>query len=364
MNKIVPPSAHYNSFVLGAESEQENLTDSLARFLSAECGFPVSPDELVVTAGNSEAIYAVTRHLLSDEDYVAVETPTFFLADFLLREARGPDGSQRQMAIPLDGSGMDLAYLETQIAQGRCPKLVYTIPNFHNPTGVCMSEMRKAHLVDLAEKHDFYILSDDPYHLLNYNKNVPRPSSMMAHDKGRGRVISAGSFSKILNAELRVGWIHADKQLVDGFLHQWVGEIDPTLSNSLKDMIDRGGLHRHLRHLSRTLCVRQKVMCQALNMYLPAGCSFQEVDGGYFVWVQLPRHTQSNHFLEFCSDKYSVAFLEGTRCAAVGAMDQGTPSFHNYLRLSFSHYPEDIIEMGVQRLCAALTHYLRLYPFG
>eukprot|EP00009_Paramoeba_aestuarina_P018696 CAMPEP_0201525214 /NCGR_PEP_ID=MMETSP0161_2-20130828/27259_1 /ASSEMBLY_ACC=CAM_ASM_000251 /TAXON_ID=180227 /ORGANISM="Neoparamoeba aestuarina, Strain SoJaBio B1-5/56/2" /LENGTH=359 /DNA_ID=CAMNT_0047925043 /DNA_START=48 /DNA_END=1124 /DNA_ORIENTATION=- len=282
MSHILPSSlAEFNTLSHHNHTQGE-LTDSLARFLSDECGFPVDPDELVVTAGNSEAIYAVTCHLLSEDDSVAVETPTFFLADYLFREARGTN--QKQMAIPLDADGMKISYLENQIARGNCPKLVYTIPNFHNPTGVCLSEERKARLVDLAQEHNFYILSDDPYHLLNYNRNEPRPSCLMAHDKGRGRVISAGSFSKILNAELRLGWIHADKKLVDGFLHKWVGDIDPTLSVSLKNMIEEGRLHRHLRHLSMTLSKRGEAMCRALNLYLPDGCDFEPIDGGYFVW--------------------------------------------------------------------------------
>src|SRR5690606_15343547 len=94
---------------------------------------------------------------------------------------------------------------------------VYCMPSFHNPMGVCLAPERARRLVELAERHDFVVVADEPYVMLGFDPTPP--PCMMRYDEGRGRVLSLGTFSKILGPGLRLGWVHAAEPLVE----RWSG---------------------------------------------------------------------------------------------------------------------------------------------
>jgi hypothetical protein len=109
--------------------------------------------------------------------------------------------------------------LEQKLQSGNVPSVFYTIPTFHNPTGAVLSSEKCRKLVHLAQKYDFHIVSDEPYNLLDLNDSAPAPSqkfpSLSSFDvKKTGRVISLGSFSKILAPGLRLGWAHSSPETI------------------------------------------------------------------------------------------------------------------------------------------------------
>ena len=139
-------------------------------------------------------------------DVVFVEDPTYFLALDIFRH----HGLQ-VVGIEVDDDGLSIDALEAALAEHR-PAFVYVIPAFQNPTGVTMAPHRRARLLELAERHDFLVVADEVYQLLRYAGSDVPP---MAASVDTGRVLSLGTFSKILAPGLRLGWIQAGPSLID-----------------------------------------------------------------------------------------------------------------------------------------------------
>ena len=135
-----------------------------------------------------------------------VEEPTYFVIEKIFR-----DRNLNVVGVPTDSQGMLVAELEKLLLEGLKPALVYIIPTFQNPTGLCLSHDRRAQLISLANKFDFHILADEVYQLIYFDELPPRP--LISFDRGN-RVISFGSFSKILAPGLRTGWIHAAPEII------------------------------------------------------------------------------------------------------------------------------------------------------
>ena len=330
----------------------------LADYLSMEYGYKVKEEELMVTCGNSQAIDLAGRLFLKEGDEVIMEQPSYFLARTIFDACLA-----RRVGVEVDEEGMKVEKLEKMLEKGEVkPKLVYTIPNYQNPTGSCLSEERKKKLVELARKYEFVILADEPYNLLHWDEGVSKPSPLVKYDcfeegeeeEGRkGVVASCGSFSKILAPGLRLGWIHAHPSLLSRFESHGVissgGGLNPFTSFSVKKLIETGGLKENVERLNDVLGGRCKKMVKELKEGLPKGCTTTQPGGGYFIWVTLPEGIKAKKVREVGKEKYGVVFVEGGMCNVVGERGLG-----NCLRLSFAFYDEKEIEIGVKGLCEAI----------
>ena len=175
----------------------------LRELLAAEHG--VAPDEVVVTNGSLQGFVFLLEALFSPGDRIACEAPTYDRA-LLQLNLRGMD----VLPIPVEADGMDVDALEAECAAGRVPRLVYTITNFQNPSGVTLSLEKRRALAALAERHGFLILEDDPYGRLRFEGD-DLPGMRELADPSR--VLFTSSFSKIVAPGLRVGWIVAPAEI-------------------------------------------------------------------------------------------------------------------------------------------------------
>ena len=337
----------------GASSGSLSFRKTLACFLSEEYGYEVTEDELMVTCGNSQTIDLASRLFLREGDEVVMEEPSYFLARSIFDSSHA-----KRVAIPMDENGMIVSELEEKLEKGEiAPKLVYTIPNYQNPTGSCLPEERKKKLVELAHKFNFVVLADEPYTLLHWREG-PKPSPLVQHDKGKeGAIVSAGSFSKILSPGLRLGWIHAHPSLISKFESHGIvrsgGGLNPFTSYSVQKLIASGGLKSNIETLNQVFSKRCHTMLSVLAAHLPKSCSFTLPGGGYFVWVTLPSSLLASRVRVVSKEKYGVVFMDG-KLACVA----DPPSLLNCLRLSFAFYNEKEIEVGVKNLCSAIEECL------
>lgn len=174
----------------------------------------VSADNVMMTQGGQQAIDLVAKLMLNHGDAMVVEGPTYMgaLAAFDTYEPT-------YYEIPVDDNGMNIRQLRKTLKAHPEIKLIYTIPDFHNPTGTTMSAKRRQALVALANQYDVIILEDSPYRDLRYSgQSIPA----IKHYDTEGRVIFISSFSKILSPALRTGWIVAD----DMIMHRW-SDLNP-----------------------------------------------------------------------------------------------------------------------------------------
>lgn len=326
----------------GAIRGPASVLEALAGVMTRRYRYAVSASQLMITGGISSALAFASQLFARSGQTVVCSDPTYFLAKGIF-ESQG----LQVHGVAVDGGGLQVDVLEQRLAAGLRPAFVYCMPSFHNPTGVCLAPERARRLVELAERYDFLVVADEPYVMLHFG-DAP-PSCMMAYDEGRGRVLSLGSFSKILAPGLRLGWVHAGEALIERFSQHGAlrsgGGLNPVIASIVEGVIESGGLERNIEQLRATLGARARVLWEALRRQLPE-CAVAEPRGGYFVWVPLPEGADATVLLER-GEAHGVRFTPGPRCAV-------ERDLRGWVRLSFAFYEPAELELGVERLAAVL----------
>ena len=325
----------------GVTQGDDRFLESLAKFLSKGYGSETSADHLFVTGGNSQALDMVSLVFARPGDTVFVEEPSYFLAFQIFR-----DHDLNIVGIPVDEDGLCVDSLERELANHN-PAFLYTIPSYHNPGGQSTTEERRRRVVELAEQHDFLIVADEVYQLLNYFDTPPPAYGTMTDSD---RVVSLGSFSKILAPGMRLGWIQTSPKLRKkltgtGFINSG-GSINHISSLIARKAIDNGSLEAHIATLRTVYRARVEAMDDALQQHFEGVATWQRPGGGYFFWI---------HFDESIDTKaYRQKAREAETGFQPGSLFSSKGELRNYLRLSFAHYNEQEIREGVARLAEVL----------
>lgn len=316
---------------------------ALARFLAPHYGLAVGTESLMVTAGASQALDLICTRFTKPGDLVIVEEPTYFLALRIFA-----DHHLRVIGVPVDAEGLMVDAL-VELLESEKPALLYTVPTFQNPTGITLSAARRKRLVEMSEAHDFLIVADEVYHLLPYDSSPPGP---MAQFAANGKLLSIGSFSKILAPGLRLGWIQAAPELLQKLVSSGLvdsgGGLNPFTSNVVRIVLEEGWQDDHLRHLRATYGRRVGVMRQALERYMGGICSFAAPSGGFFFWLELDGRIDTTELLAAAAPEAKVGFQPGERFSSGKGQ-------RNCLRLSFAYYDEANIVKGIQRLAGMVV---------
>jgi 2-aminoadipate transaminase len=235
--------------------------------------------------------------------------------------------------------------LEEELGRSR-PKFLYIIPTFQNPTGQTLSQERRERLVTLSRQHNFLLVADEVYHLLNYSGQPPKP---IAAETDAGNIISLGSFSKILAPGLRLGWIQANPEVIQRFINSGLlnsgGGMNPFTSAIVCRVLETGGLDQNIAKLIAIYRDRLTAMDSALRRYLP-GVEYTLPRGGYFFWIHLPNGINATE-LQRRAEPFKVGFRPGTLFSCQGGLQ-------DYIRLCYVFYEADELEQGILRLKQSL----------
>jgi DNA-binding transcriptional MocR family regulator len=272
---------------------------------------------------------------------VLVEQPTYLSFLNILR-TQGIEA----VGVPMDDEGPVIEALARLAVQVR-PRFFYTIPTFHNPTGLCMSEERRAAVLDLARRLGFLVLEDDLYARLSLDG--PPPSALKALDT-TGSVIYVSSLSKTLMPGLRVGWVTAAptllRRLVD--LRRASDLCGPPLEQrAAAQFLRSDGLKRHLRRVLPVYRERRDALLGALAASMPAGTRWTSPHGGLCVWITLPSHPPLD-------DLYTVALRQGWAFAP-GSVFLAQPTAEQSLRICFGQQPPATLRAGVTALARLIA---------
>lgn len=316
------------------------LRTTIAHILSQE-GIPTHPSQVLITSGSQQAIAVVARLLLRPGDVVLVEDPTYEGALDLFRGL-----GARLVGVPVDAAGMQMAPLEERLRTSH-PRLIYTIPTFHNPTGVSMSTQRRRQLVALAQHYNVPILEDDFAGDLRFDGHTQ--PALKALDEN-GNVIYANTFSKALVPGLRLGYLVADGPVYEQLLIHKRNEdrsSSDLLQRALDAYISVGKYQSHLRKVSRVYRRRCHAMIAALTRTMPADVTWHKPQGGLFLWLLLPPQLDGAALLAPALAE-GVAFVPGS----VFFVDKRPfPA----LRLNFTGHEPPQIEKGIERLARAMA---------
>jgi len=327
----------------GAEQGDGYFRMALAEFLGRGYGFLVDSDHLFVTNGISNALDLICAHFTHPGDTIFVEEPTYFLALRIFA-----DHELRIVPIKTDIGGLVVESLEEKLSEFQ-PKFLYIVPTFQNPSGHTLSQGRCERLVKLSQEHDFIIVADEVYHLLNYSNEQIKPFAAYTYME---TVISLSSFSKILAPGLRLGWMQAHpgviKRLVTSGLLDSGGGLNPFTSAIVRELIEVGDLEQNIAQLIVTYHSRLRVMEKALRREFPQAI-FETPQGGFFFWVRLPgvdtgqlREEAKNFRLDF----------------RPGVLFSSQDGMRDYVRLCFAFYDEEKIKEGILRLRKCLDAFL------
>lgn len=299
-------------------------------------------DNVLVTTGSEQALDLVGKAFVDPGDTVLVEQPTYLCALDVFRSYGANFAS-----VEMDEDGMKMDALEEALKANPNTKLIYTVPNFQNPTGRTMTEERRKQLAELAEKYDVYVLEDNPYGEIRFaGQHVPAVKSF---DKS-GHVLYMSTFSKTLAPGFRLGWLVADKNVVNKLtvLKQSADlHTDNLAQFAVAQFFADNDVDAHVKEISALYGKRKDLMLEGIKKYFPEGVKYTDPEGGMFLWVEVPGVNDTVELFKECLE-HDVAFVPGDPFFA-GEVQPGA------FRLNYSNMKEDQIEVGLKRLGAALT---------
>jgi len=341
----------------GPEKGPSRFVTALTTFLNESVGYKtdkedqkVNPDHLMATSGCSQAISWICRQFTVPGDVIFVEEASYFLALEIFRK----DYKLKTIAIKQDEEGLILDHNIEEMCTQHKPKFIYTIPTHSNPTGKTLPTQRRQELIRICQKYKLLILADEVYQLINFKGYVPPPSMVALDTVEDSCVIGIGSFSKIFGPGLRIGWIHTKNsehlksiaysgELVSG----GNGNVGPQIATSI---INLGLQKKQLELYNKIYEERTTAGINGLQKYFGVNSKYPlkigKVQGGYFVWVELPKGNSSKELLQKCA-QHKVGFAPGTVSSADGGLD-------NFVRFCFVFYTLSEIEEGLIRLGKAL----------
>ena len=305
---------------------------------AASLGCTFGPDEILITCGAVEAISLALRALTKKGDTVAVESPTYFVILQALHAL-----GLRALEIPCTAEeGPDLNALERAVKRIRI-RACFVTPHFQNPLGFLMPEANKGALVKLLAERGIPLIEDDVYSDLAFN--AVRPLPLKSFDR-EGQVIFCSSFSKTLGAGLRVGWVAPGRFYKKLELIKLVTNVTSATLPQLvvESFLRMGSYDRHVRKLAHAFSLQTAAVTQAVTRYFPAGTRISRPQGGFVVWIELPRRVEAQYL-------YRQALNEGISLAP-GPIFSAKGAFRNFIRLSCGNLFTERIEAAIRRIGA------------
>jgi 2-aminoadipate transaminase len=314
----------------------ESTRHAIADLLLAEEGHRPDDDELMITSGGIDAVTLIAKSMLDPGDLVLVEEPSYLgaVAGFAAfdTELRG---------VPMDDDGLDVEALADLLASSDvAPKLLYTIPDFQNPSGRTLSAQRRVALVELCRRYGVLIVEDVAYRQLGFS-GVRHPSLWSL---GPDVVVQIGTFSKTFFPGVRLGWATGPAEIITQLCvakqnsDQCAGALGQRM---LEEFLRAKHFDTHLPRARDLYRSRASVMVGALEEHFDGLATWTVPHGGFFTWLHVPGVDTTA--LALRAKEARVAFVPGAGFFA-GRVD------HEHLRLSFSRVSEPDIDLGIARL--------------
>ena len=304
----------------------------------------IDPTSILITNGSQQALDLIAKITLNDGDQVIIEEPGYLGAIQALSLYR-----PRYCPVPVTDQGMDIFVLEEQF-KNHVPKLMYTVPNFQNPSGITYPRENRKKIAELISGKEVLLVEDDPYGALRF-KGEAAPSFYHFVPK---QTILLGSFSKMVVPGLRLGWVVAPGEIFEKLLIAKQA-ADLHTSNFTQHIMNRflrdNDLDDHIDTINKAYGSQCSAMLAAIDHFFPEIVSCTRPDGGMFLWGSLPDHLSSLELFDHAVES-GVIFVPGE---PFYTSEEKTSSF----RLNFSCVDENLIHDGIERLAISIKRMLR-----
>lgn len=320
------------------------LREWVAKRYRDEYQMDVTADDILVTTGSQQALDLMGKVLINPGDALAIEEPgylgaiqafTMFQPEFC--------------PVPLLEDGLDLDKLE-ELLEKRNVKLLYTVPNFQNPTGLTYSVEKRKEMCSLLNRHSAYLIEDDPYGQLKFEGEVlPYIGSF-----GLKKSVLFGTISKIITPGMRLGWICTkDKELMSHLVTaKQAADLHSNIfaQYAVYDYLMNHELNEHIDKIKDLYKKQSDAMLQAMEKFFPESVSYTMPKGGMFVWASLPEGRSSLELFDRAM-KEKVAFVPGNPFYVDD--QKPVPTF----RLNYTNSEPEVIREGIRRLGKLMEIY-------
>lgn len=319
------------------------LKELLCQWLARQ-GMRCTPDEMLLTNGSQQALDLIGKIFINPNDRVLVEDPTYLgaIQAFNAYEAT-------YASVPMDAEGMLIPQTQKSI-QKYHPRFAYLVPTFQNPSGITMSLARRKQLLELTESCGLPVVEDDPYGYLRFAGQAQ--PSLFSLSKKRS-VIYISTFSKILSPGIRLGFVLADKPIIQSLvLAKQAADLQTNslLQRAVYYYAKAGHLDRHIPTIIESYRVRAGAMLAAMDQYFPKSVRWVPPDGGMFVWCTLPKGISADKLFPKAVEA-GVAYVSGSVFHPNGGGERT-------LRLNFTNSSPERIEEGIKRLAGVFSKAL------
>ncbi|MGA9173004.1 MAG: PLP-dependent aminotransferase family protein, partial [Thermoactinomyces sp.] len=313
------------------------LREQLSKHLKT-LGIEVSPSSILIVSGALQALQLIAIGLLKRGSTIFLEKPSYLYSLHVFQSA-----GMRLFGLPLDKNGIQTKNISVQKKRQNA-SLLYTIPSFHNPTGILMSEKRRKELIDICEQEQLPIIEDDVYRDLWLDS--PPPPPLKTIDKN-GLVLYLGSISKTLSPGLRIGWVVGPEPVIERLadikmqtdygsssLSQWV----------VAKWLSSGFYHQHLKQVREELKVRRAAAIEALQKHFSDIATWTVPKGGFYIWLRLLPPLSIREVFE-------KALKKGILLNPGNVYD---PYATQYIRLSYAYTSPDNLYKGIVLLAEVI----------
>lgn len=320
------------------------LRQFIAQHYQRRFGLEVAPEEILVTNGSQQGLDLVGKIFLDQGDPLLIERPGYpgAIHAFSMYE---PDFQ----GVPLLDDGPDIAALQATLAKSPA-KLFYGVPNFQNPSGITYSAAKRAEVAACLKTSDTVYVEDDPYGELRFEGNFLPPMRHYLGEQG----IMLGSFSKVVAPGLRLGWICASREIMDGLVTmKQASDLHSNVfaQRVVAQFLQDNDLESHLERIRAAYKKQRDLMIEMIEECFPPEIQYVKPEGGMFLWLSLPEGVSARTLLEE-SLRHDVLFVPGD------AFYPNEKGGHNHLRLSFSNADAAKIEKGMQGMGEAAKKVL------
>lgn len=295
-------------------------------------------DMTIITSGGQQGIELFCKVMCNRGDEIICENPSFIGALNAFRSIGAVP-----VGVPLCDDGIDIELLEQALKTHKRVKFMYLIPTFQNPAGITTSREKRRAVYALAQKYDVMILEDNPYGELRFaGQDVPTYKSMDTD----GRVMYCGSFSKILSAGMRVGFVCGNETVVQKMVV--AKQVEDVHTNQFFQMIVAGFMQEcdmdaHIAKINALYKHKATLMIQALEKYMPKEVKFTRPEGGLFLWCTLPEGVSLDEFMkQSIAQKVFVVTGKAFNCDEAADSDS--------FRLNYSMPSDEEIDKGIKIL--------------
>ncbi|PFP25599.1 aminotransferase [Bacillus sp. AFS073361] len=302
-------------------------------------------DKILITSGSQQAIDLTRRIFINEGDTIICESPTYLAAINAFKSY-----NPKFVEVVMDDDGMVMEELEKKLKEHPNTKLIYTIPDFQNPTGRTLKLERRKKMIELANQYDVLIVEDNPYGAIRFAGETLPP---VKYFDTEGRVIYISTFSKIFTPGLRLGWICADEPFIEKYVaFKQTADLhtDSFAQRITAKYLELYNIEEHINNIKAVYKERCTVMLSCIEEFFPKNLSYSKPEGGLFIWVELPESVDSRELFAECLAN-NVAFVPGSPF-----FPNGTEN--NALRLNYSNMPIEKIREGMKRMGEVLHRKL------